>query len=92
MYDMSGNLWEWCEDDYHSNYTGAPTNGSAWVDSSPYGRVRRSLGSGLRMLRGGSSGGLGVVRDCRSARREGNWVDSQHSGFTGFRLALPAVR
>jgi len=30
--DMAGNLSEWVEDDYHSNYTGAPTDGSAWVD------------------------------------------------------------
>lgn len=31
-HDMSGNVWEWVEDDWHPNYTGAPTNGSAWVD------------------------------------------------------------
>lgn len=30
--DLAGNLSEWAEDDYHSNYTGAPTDGSAWVD------------------------------------------------------------
>jgi len=45
LYDMSGSVWEWVEDDYHGSYTGAPTNGSAWVDN-PRG--------GSRVLRGGS--------------------------------------
>jgi formylglycine-generating enzyme required for sulfatase activity len=30
--DMVGNVWEWVEDDYHTSYSGAPTDGSAWVD------------------------------------------------------------
>ena len=29
---MSGNVFEWVEDDYHQNYFGAPLDGSAWVD------------------------------------------------------------
>lgn len=31
--DMIGNVHEWLEDDSHDSYTGAPTNGSAWVEN-----------------------------------------------------------
>jgi formylglycine-generating enzyme required for sulfatase activity len=31
--DMIGNVWEWVEDDSHSNYNGAPQDGSAWIDA-----------------------------------------------------------
>ena len=45
--DMSGNVWEWVEDCWHDNYEGAPTDGSAWEDTS-------KGDCGQRVLRGGS--------------------------------------
>jgi formylglycine-generating enzyme required for sulfatase activity len=45
LYDMLGNVWEWCEDDWHGNYEGAPKDGVAWVDNPRGGR---------RVFRGGS--------------------------------------
>lgn len=31
-HNMAGNVMEWCEDDWHTDYTGAPYTGSAWID------------------------------------------------------------
>lgn len=58
LYDISGNVWEWCQDWYHSNYEGAPSDGSAWLSESE---------DRYRVIRGGSWGGNPT--DLRSAFR-----------------------
>ncbi|MFO0031916.1 MAG: formylglycine-generating enzyme family protein, partial [Cyanobacteriota bacterium] len=55
--DMHGNVWEWCLDQWHGNYEGAPEDGSAWLTEE----------GGDRLLRGGSW--LNDPRYCRSADR-----------------------
>ena len=74
LYDMIGNVWEWCGDWWHDSYTGAPANGGAWEETTGYARV----------LRGGSWAIHGA--DCRSARRQDSpWNYQLHC--YGFRPA-----
>jgi formylglycine-generating enzyme required for sulfatase activity len=71
LYDMIGNVWEWTEDSYHDDYTGAPVDGSAWRDDSAN-----------RVLRGGSW----YFKPQRTAYRGRNLPTYRYHNF-GFRLA-----
>lgn len=75
LYDMHGNVWEWVEDDWHDDYSGAPTDGRAWV-----GRKRGSN----RVVRGGSWSY--PAEFCRSAYRDSAHPDYRF-GDLGFRLS-----
>jgi len=45
IYDMIGNVWEWCEDAFHLNYDGAPADGSPWLTNDVLGQKVKRGGS-----------------------------------------------
>jgi formylglycine-generating enzyme required for sulfatase activity len=74
LHDMHGNVWEWCQDDWHANYQDAPQDGSIWSGSD----------MSLRVLRGGSWFDYPV--SLRSASR--NWAQPDYRYYMfGFRVA-----
>ncbi len=70
LYDLHGNVWEWCLDHWHDDYHGAPTDGSPWLNQDD---------PQFRVLRGGGWNMNASV--CRSAFRYamhgGNWGKNQ---------------
>jgi formylglycine-generating enzyme required for sulfatase activity len=77
LYDMHGNVWEWCEDVWHANYKGAPANGSP----------RLSGNSSFRVLRGGSWNNHSDY--CRSASR--NYVLAPNTRHSNIGIRVVAV-
>ncbi|MDX2250586.1 MAG: formylglycine-generating enzyme family protein [Bacteroidia bacterium] len=77
LYDLSGNVWEWCEDVWYSNYIDAPVDGSAWVGSDER--------NAYRVYRGGSW--LNNFQLCRVPVRTFRSPEAIVNNL-GFRLAL----
>ena len=77
LYDMHGNVWEWCNDDWHGNYDGAPTDGSAWMDNND------NHSQASKLLRGGSR--IYDAKFYRSASRNNLHAGNNYNPF-GFRV------
>jgi formylglycine-generating enzyme required for sulfatase activity len=78
LYDMHGTIGEWCQDRWHNNYEGAPTDGAAWVEGV----------SDYRVVRGGSPEMHAEL--CRSACRLKNLEDCEDP-LLGFRVACTMI-
>ncbi|EAZ92929.1 formylglycine-generating enzyme family protein [Crocosphaera chwakensis] len=84
LYDMHGNVWEWCADDWHDNYEDALANGSAWMESETSYLAKKKKNNSNSVLRGGSWGD--DPDDCRSALRFNDLRCNNHNDDLGFRV------
>ena len=78
VFDMHGNVWEWCRDLWHGDYRGAPADGSAWLSDSEDARTR--------VLRGGAWSH--PAKNSRSATRSLTGDVTARSSKIGFRVAM----
>lgn len=75
IYDMYGNVWEWCADYYHENYNGSPNDGSPWLMGGA---------STPRVMRGRSW--VDDAAHIRSTDRSGVMPDVRTGTNYGFRV------
>ncbi|BAZ27056.1 hypothetical protein NIES4073_79720 [Kalymmatonema gypsitolerans NIES-4073] len=80
LYDMHGNVWEWCQDTWHESYEESPSDGSPWTNNDEK----------LHLLRGGSW--FTIPEECRSAFRNANFSGLPYDQYCGFRVVCAAVR
>ena len=76
LFDMHGNVWEWCSDIWHADYNGAPTDGSSWVNNGDQSYC---------VQRGGSW--CDRANACRSAFRVGD-IAHNSDNVVGLRICL----
>lgn len=79
LYDMHGNLSEWCLDDWEKDYSLAPCDGTAWLSGDLRDKTVK------KVMRGGSWNSPSDF--CRSASRLKYYPRHSH-GSVGFRIAV----
>jgi formylglycine-generating enzyme required for sulfatase activity len=79
LQDMAGNVWEWCQDNWHDSYAAAPLDGSAWLTAEP----------GTSVVRGGSFlfGEEGLTTYYRYW-----WPAAKRNGNQGFRIVVDCYK
>ena len=75
LYDMHGNVWEWCEDDWEENYINASKEGDALINRAGESKV----------VRGGAW--LYFAGCCRCSMRNQGLYNARHH-YYGFRVLL----
>jgi formylglycine-generating enzyme required for sulfatase activity/uncharacterized caspase-like protein/energy-coupling factor transporter ATP-binding protein EcfA2 len=80
LYDLHGNVWEWCADDWHDSYEGAPIDSQIWIEDI---KNHEDGGATKKLLRGGSWDT--DAQYCRSAFRL-NYNARDRNFSLGFRV------